>query len=202
MRIGNGGWARQDDPDLPGEIYVRFSLHDGRLKVVELYLSPDEPIDSTLLRGLKIGRIEAWANDPETRGIISDSLNTPGPDLRRLASYFSTSFGKRPSHWVAQSMAAQVEGSGVEQPPIVAGPVSGRGTRRKFARLNLPEGNRYPDSFYKQVSEIYGNLSQFTDRPVLEIAEANGVPATTAHRWIKEARRRGFLGPGRKGKTG
>ena len=28
------------------------------------------------------------------------------------------------------------------------------------------------------------------------------VPVTTAHRWVKEARRRGFLPPGRKGRRG
>jgi len=28
------------------------------------------------------------------------------------------------------------------------------------------------------------------------------VPVTTAHRWVKEARRRGFLPPGQKGRRG
>ena len=32
----------------------------------------------------------------------------------------------------------------------------------------------------------------------MELAEINGVPPTTVHRWIKEARRRGLLGPGRR----
>jgi hypothetical protein len=35
-----------------------------------------------------------------------------------------------------------------------------------------------------------------------DLAEANGVPVSTTHRWIKEARHRGFLPPGRPGKAG
>jgi len=34
------------------------------------------------------------------------------------------------------------------------------------------------------------------------LAEANGVPVSTVHRWVKEARRRGFLPPGRPGRSG
>jgi hypothetical protein len=36
----------------------------------------------------------------------------------------------------------------------------------------------------------------------MALAEANNVPVTTARRWIKEARARGFLPAGRAGKAG
>ena len=35
-----------------------------------------------------------------------------------------------------------------------------------------------------------------------DLARTHGVPVTTAHRWVKEARRRGFLPPGSPGKAG
>jgi hypothetical protein len=45
----------------------------------------------------------------------------------------------------------------------------------------------YPDAFYVAVADL---------------ARDNAVPVTTAQRWVKEARRRGMLGPGRPGKAG
>ncbi len=48
----------------------------------------------------------------------------------------------------------------------------------------------------------FGGLISAINRPAVELAEVNGVPVTTAHRWVKEARRRGFLPPGRKGRRG
>jgi hypothetical protein len=60
----------------------------------------------------------------------------------------------------------------------------------------------YPDSFYGAVAAIYRKLAAASPRPVVEIAGANDVPVTTAQRWVKEARRRGLLAPGRAGKAG
>jgi transposase len=49
-----------------------------------------------------------------------------------------------------------------------------------------------------QVHAVLGRLA-----PAQTIAEANGVPVTTVHRWIREARRRGSLPPARgKGQAG
>ena len=61
---------------------------------------------------------------------------------------------------------------------------------------------RRSDEFYVAVAEIYRHLVAVSARPVAELAEANGVPRSTGHRWVKEARRRGMLPPGRPGKAG
>ena len=60
----------------------------------------------------------------------------------------------------------------------------------------------YPDEFYEVVARAYRSLSALSPRPVAELAVANDVPLTTAQRWIKEARSRGLLPPGRRGKAG
>ncbi|HET6953861.1 MAG TPA: hypothetical protein VFI47_26085 [Acidimicrobiales bacterium] len=60
----------------------------------------------------------------------------------------------------------------------------------------------YPDAFYGAVALAYRHLAAATARPVAQLAAANGVPVTTAQRWVKEARRRGLLAPGRPGKAG
>jgi hypothetical protein len=52
------------------------------------------------------------------------------------------------------------------------------------------------------VASVYSALAASSNRPAVELAESNDVPLTTAHRWMKEARRRGFLPPGQKGRRG
>ncbi|HKE74552.1 MAG TPA: hypothetical protein VKB57_13105 [Acidimicrobiales bacterium] len=63
-------------------------------------------------------------------------------------------------------------------------------------------GGGYPDEFYDAVAVVYRRLAAASHRPVAELAGANDVPVTTAQRWVKEARRRGLLAPGRPGKAG
>lgn len=60
----------------------------------------------------------------------------------------------------------------------------------------------YPDAFYDAVAVVYRQRAAASHRPVADMAGANGVPLTTAQRWVKEARRRGLLAPGRPGKAG
>jgi hypothetical protein len=67
-------------------------------------------------------------------------------------------------------------------------------------RRNAVRG--YPDAFYGAVAAAYRQLAATSPRPVAALAAANGVPVTTAQRWVKEARRRGLLAPGRPGKAG
>ncbi len=85
---------------------------------------------------------------------------------------------------------------------------SARPRRRKPAdarisdelRANAVQG--YPDTFYDAVASAYRSLVATSSRPIGELADANDVPVTTAQRWVKEARRRGKLPPGRPGKSG
>jgi hypothetical protein len=70
------------------------------------------------------------------------------------------------------------------------------------ARLRTNAVRGYPDAFYDAVASAYRALATSSPRPVAELAAANGVPVTTAQRWVKEARRRGLLAPGRPGKAG
>jgi len=67
-------------------------------------------------------------------------------------------------------------------------------------RANAVQG--YPDSFYDAVASAYRTLVSTSSRPIAELAAANEVPITTAQRWVREARSRGKLPPGRRGKAG
>jgi hypothetical protein len=72
---------------------------------------------------------------------------------------------------------------------------------RRSALFNAPPGPK-PDGFYEKVAIAYERLSVRSNRPAAEIAEAVGVPLTTAHRWVKRARQLGYLPPGQKGRRG
>jgi hypothetical protein len=80
-------------------------------------------------------------------------------------------------------------------------PERGRRPRRPSLRLRIPAGHKKPDHFYERVAELYLWLSTQAGRPANELADANNVPVTTVHGWVKEARRRGFLLPGQRGKN-
>ena len=68
--------------------------------------------------------------------------------------------------------------------------------------LRFSDGRGSPDEFYGAVATIYHNLVAHSSRPIADLAEANAVPPTTAQRWVREARKRGKLPPGRPGKAG
>jgi hypothetical protein len=69
-------------------------------------------------------------------------------------------------------------------------------------RLRSTAVSGYPDAFYESVANIYRSLVATSSSPVAALAEANNVPLSTAQRWVKEARRRALLPPGRPGKAG
>lgn len=72
---------------------------------------------------------------------------------------------------------------------------------RKAPRLYRPDG-RHPEEFYSAVATHYRWHAALSRRPAARMAEAAGVPVTTVHRWIREARARGFLPKGRQGSVG
>ncbi len=69
-------------------------------------------------------------------------------------------------------------------------------------RVSVPEGRSYGDSFYWKVGRLYAVLARNVSNPVASIAKANEIPVSTVQRWVREARRRGFLSAGLPGKRG
>jgi transposase len=58
------------------------------------------------------------------------------------------------------------------------------------------------DGFYRSIATAYNQALAVTSKPAKVLAEEAGVPTGTAHRWVNEARRRGFLPPARQGRAG
>lgn len=74
-------------------------------------------------------------------------------------------------------------------------PTDSDGADQQLAR---PDGTD-PGGFSQRVAAAYRAAAAKTHRPAAVLAEQAGVPVTTVHRWILDARRRGHLPPTRKG---
>ena len=168
-------WRAQ--PALTSPVYVRIEPDpDGRLALTGLFV--EGPLSADLLRAIPLGRIEAAANaqlvvNPDVVPPTSTRAPATGPPEALVGG------------WETGDAVL------VERPP----------SRRKVHPEHTARRGR-PDSFYDAVAAAYRDLARRSSRPAAELAEAHEVPVTTAHRWIKEARRRGFLAPGRPGKAG
>jgi hypothetical protein len=148
---------------------VRLVDHGGRLEVTELFIAQDHVTGSTL-REVPLGRIEAIANNPKIKPALLEHI-------------------VREADQVAEEMYAQFADL------VPEGWQSFRPARRPRLRLRIPTSRRKPNEFYMQVADAFGWLSQSSARPAQDLAETNNVPVSTVHRWVKEARRRGYLGP-------
>jgi hypothetical protein len=102
------------------------------------------------------------------------------------------------NHLVQQGLVDLIEGkvSGAVQFPKsgVAGWVPGP--------PKAPAKGPKPDEFYRRFGEIYGKAVGASTQPAKDLADTWELPVTTVHRWIREARRRGYLPPAEQGRRG
>lgn len=71
----------------------------------------------------------------------------------------------------------------------------------KIPIIKPPQG-RLTDDFLRDVAEAYQWFAEAKQPPAPGIADIAEVPVRTVHRWIYEARKRGFLPPARTGRAG
>lgn len=183
----------RQEPPLAATVHVRVVADaGGRLGLAELRIV-GEPT-SELLRAIPVGRIEAAANAQLT--VVDDAV-TPGSvrahERRRTAGR------PGPNGRPDRNGGANAEpGAGTwadADPGGWAAPGPGRAA-------GAPRTQGRPDRFYAEIADAYRHLAPSSRRPAGELAARYDVPVTTVHRWVKEARRRGFLAPGRPGKAG
>jgi hypothetical protein len=171
---GAGGWFSAWHEDLTYQ--VKFTLaDDGRLAPSAVLVKSAKPhtINESQLRSAPLNQIEAAANGPEYRDELVGRMDVE-VTLGLEAAYDT-----------------DVDGYATAR------------RRRPTGKLPMPDGTRYPDTFYRRAAVEYTRLIAAGEKaPASVIAAANDVPVTTAHRWIKEARRRGFLPAGRPGRAG
>jgi hypothetical protein len=174
LATGNGGWLGYANAEEPDWVYVRVQENEhGRLVITELHLTR-ERVDSAALRELPLGRIEALANSSPFAEDIRAKLHDPlRPGVEPLSP-------ESRSRW---------------EPRKIISPTP------HLLHLAVPKGTK-PDKFYKEAAELYAKLATESRRPAADLAERSGVAAASVHRWIAEARRRGYLPPAERGRRG
>ena len=180
LAVGRDQWLYWYVPAFH-DVKVHVCVGDGdRLVIDELHVRASEraatanrsmcrAIDPSNVRELTLGRLETVINSPAVSKAILDQVTSPNlsPEARRLPP------------------AASLEKS--------ARPVAGR----QGLSLEIPSTYRKTDEFYAQVARVFEAAAQASTQPAIDIANANGLPKTTVHRWIREARRRGVMKPTR-----
>lgn len=175
--VADDWYEWRQEPALTGVVLVRISLAAGG-RLVLSGLRIDGSPTAELLRSIPVGRIEAAAN--AQLAVIDDVVVTTAAVHARPRP-LAAPVGHADDGWETTDPVRAVNRP---HPPDLAR-LRGR-----------------PDVFYREVADFYLDLAQSSHRPATDLAERHGVPVSTAHRWVKEARRRGFLPPGRPGKAG
>jgi hypothetical protein len=67
--------------------------------------------------------------------------------------------------------------------------------------ITRPEGRNLPDAFYERVGDAYRLALERGEPPRTTIAEAAGVSNEVAGRWVRQARKRGYLSETEPGKV-
>lgn len=176
----NDEWWTWTPPEGADGLHVHWRRDDsGRWVADGLYLH-GRALTPGMLRAVSLPRLESRRNGrlPGTqKPAVSDETRTVG-SLRQRATDLARS-EMRVDAQIASNREA------LELPP----------------RLGRPDGSD-PEAFYRRVAEAYSHYAEQTKAPAKAIADEAEVPVTTVHRWIREARQRGFLPQGRRGKAG
>ncbi|MDQ7910757.1 hypothetical protein RB614_40330 [Phytohabitans sp. ZYX-F-186] len=191
---GAPGWlAAHLSGDGPPLALLKFEPRDGRAVITRLVIV-GEAIDSSMLRAIPIGRIESDLNHPRYGFPGALRAELPHDVLAEMAArgeLFPEEFAA-----IDRALDRYLSTAGNRTPTV------GRNERRRpRASLTRPDGSD-PDGFSRRVADAYNEAVVSTRKPAMVLAEEAGVPVTTVHRWIAEARRRGHLPPARKGRAG
>jgi len=166
-----------------GKLRLKAGRVGERNTIVGIEYENEDGITSDDLRRLPVAAMEMLLNHP---AVMSE--------LSALSDKLDAISGPIPNRALAQLDR------------LIDDAMRERSTPPKRSELRLPRHKgtgKKPDSFYMALATAYSRLVHHRMRPAAELAAANNVPLTTVHRWVREARARGFLpAQGRKGRAG
>ncbi len=170
-----------------GGMHMRVCMtheQDKPWAITDIYVHAEE-ITATTLRDVPLGRLDMLMNliGNWDAGTITDAANE---DMGQCVL----------DNTEADPSMAELRERAAEAPAELPG-ISGADR----PRLTRPDGTN-PDAFYAQVAAAYREYAPQGRAPAVQIAREASVPVATVRSWIREARRRNHLPPGRKGKAG
>lgn len=178
--VAGKGWAKFNSADTRATgvwVLLRFGRQghgwalDEPIQIRELQIIAREGRKlggSTLSREIPFRRLEAAVNRPDHAEAMRELIPSDG-----LFTDHMPLGGDRQVDWLGEPEAERQQ--------------------RPRLKLRVPTGYRKPDAFYALVADRFLWLATMSERPAQQLAEANNVPPSTVHRWIREARARGLL---------
>lgn len=195
IKFWPGGWGRATD-DRGVTVVLRF-LPAGEGDALQLRLhtalmTSSGPITARMWRDVPLAVIEqnlalARRIRPEDYVSLTEPSEIEGFSLEGLERYFAETPPLPMGHWIPTDLLLAEEG----EP-----------TPNFHLGLKRPPGGRITDEFLENVAEMYRWAVEQGEAPAVSISGVAEVPVRTVHRWISEARKRGFLPPAVKGKAG
>jgi hypothetical protein len=190
-------WWSLSRPD-GGGLHMRVTEgDDGRWTITDVYVH-GRGLTATDLQAVPLTQLDLtmnligyWDNEAiMSPDDIADVINESSADA---------GYGQAVTHNLddeSEPSLAELRALASDAPPQLPGrPAAER------PRLTRPDGTD-PDGFAARVAAAYREYATQTRAPAVEIAKEAGVPVGTVRGWIREARRRGKLPQGRKGKAG
>jgi hypothetical protein len=186
------------DPLVGRPFVARYEKGEGgRLNVVGWYFDPrlsPEPLTNDVFRSVSVTRIEAIINRRDNPAIIG---------LRGIIAELEPGTSEQGGRPEADAGLVDITiDLAIDQFVKMLREGDRRAPRSKSVRLRVPDTKRFGDEFYARVADVYLELLERNERPIVALAEANDRPYKTVAAWVREARRRGMLPPGRAGKAG
>lgn len=170
-----------------GGTHLRLRDDDGRIVVDAVYVHGPE-ITATTLQAVPISQLALIANLMPGFGLF---------DLQTLIKFGGHGYPVTDeTASTGEPSLAQLRALAQDAPAELV-----LVERAKRSPLTRPDGTD-PDGFAQRVADAYREYAVRTRAPAVEIASEAAVPVATARSWIREARRRGKLPQGRKGKAG
>jgi hypothetical protein len=191
-------WGRGDGVDSV-DVYAQLCAEKegDRGQILQLFLS-GRNLTTDRLRSIPVAHIENLANtNPDFTPHIKGDDNGL---MAELVEQFHDEASQQQINMVFTDNAGLTDADAalvVTATLTASASVRGRG----HEPLARPDGSN-PDAFYKQVAEAYRDVLPTTNKVAKVLAEEANVPVGTVHRWILEARRRGFLPSARQGRAG
>jgi hypothetical protein len=188
---GAPGWTLLGVRDLNALALAKIDRRGGRWSIDTLILMSEEDgsIEAATVRAIPIGRFEAMLNQHDIGARLAAEPTPLPPNLAKWTRRWRDELAQ-----VEEGLTRFREGASRPSfAPEAAAPARDP--------LQRPDGSD-PEAFYRKVAESYAAVVRDSSKPAKVLADEAGVPVTTVHRWIHEARRRGFLPPATKGRAG
>lgn len=166
LAVGQDGWALWHHPESTSVAFIRFGRRGTAIPIDEVHfmrLEDHDRLQANDLRILALGRVQSMASDPDIEPLLLGRKATD--DLPILD----------PTKVSAEEAKARCE----QMPERI---------RRSSLQISVPPKGQRDRYFYEILDTVYRRAASQSRHPAKDIADANGVPVSTVHSWLKAMR--------------